>query len=96
MDESLKYDLVKPKTMNKKLFLLPALAAAIIVFFSFGTASSTSNLPKSDIALVYAQTDNSNNNNSTDSQKANIDELKSTKAHKDNPTQIQCPIGRTC
>jgi hypothetical protein len=81
--------------MNKKLFLLPALAAAIIVFFSVGTASS-SNLPKSDIALVYAQTDNSININSSDNQKANTDELSANKAHKDNPTQIQCPIGRMC
>jgi hypothetical protein len=45
------------KTMNTKLFLLPALAAAIIVSFSVGAASSSgSNLPKSDTALVYAQT----------------------------------------
>lgn len=92
--ESHKYDHINPKTMNKRLFLLPALAVAIIVFFSFGTASSGSNLPKSDIALVYSQTSNSNNNNSNDNQKANPDELSAHKAHKDNP--IQCTSGRMC
>jgi hypothetical protein len=80
--------------MNKKLFLLPILAVAIIAFFSFGTASSGSNLPKSDIALVYSQTSDSNNSNSSDNQKANPDELSAHKAHKDNPTQ--CTSGRMC
>ena len=94
MDESLKYDLVKPKIMNMTLFLLPALAAAIIVFFLLGAASSGSNLPKSDIALVYSQTSNSNNSNGSDNQKANPDELSVNKAHKDNP--IQCIPGSKC
>ena len=92
--ESHKYDPVNPKTLNNKLFLLPALAAAIIVFFSLGAASSGSNLPKSDIALVYSQTSNSNNNNGSDNQKANPDELSVHKAHKDNP--IQCIPGSKC
>jgi hypothetical protein len=70
---------INPKTMDKKLYLLPALAAAI-VFFSFGAASSSSSsssLPKSDTVSVYAQTDNSNNNNSTYNQTTNLDQLAS-------------------
>ncbi len=53
--------------MNKQIILLPVLAA--IVFFSFGTASSS--LPKPDpaSASVYAQTDNNINN-----QTANLDQ----------------------
>lgn len=43
--------------MNKQLILLPVLTA--IMFFSFWTFSST---PKSDLASVYAQIDNSSNN----------------------------------
>jgi hypothetical protein len=64
------------KAVNKRLFLLPTLAAAI-VFFSFGTAGSGSGtLPKPDIVSVYAQTYN-NNNNSTNNQTANLDQLSS-------------------
>ncbi len=43
--------------MDKQLILLPVLTA--IMFFSFWTFSST---PKSDLASVYAQIDNSSNN----------------------------------
>lgn len=71
----LKYNPINPKIMNKKLFLLPAIAAAI-VFFSFGAAISSSSLPKSDIVSVYAQTDD-NNNNSTNNQTTNLDQLAS-------------------
>ena len=76
MGKSLKYNPINPKTVNRKLFLLPALAAAI-VFFSFGAAGSGSgSLPKSDIASVYAQADSSNNN-STNKQATNLDQLAS-------------------
>ncbi len=78
IEKLLKYDHINPKIMDKRLFLLPALAA--IVFFSFGTASSSSSsiLPKSDLASVYAQTgNNGNNNNGTDNQTANLDQLAS-------------------
>jgi hypothetical protein len=64
------------QTVNKRIFLLPALAAAT-VFFSFGTAGSGSgSLPKSDIASAYAQADSSNNN-STNNQATNLDQLAS-------------------
>ena len=73
MGKSLECNPINPKTVNKRIFLLPALAAAI-VFFSFGAAGS-GNLPKSDIAPDYAQADSSNNN-STNNQ-TNLDQLAS-------------------
>ena len=51
--------------MNSQLLLIPVLTA--IVFFSFGISGST---PKSDIASIYAQNDNINNN-----QTANLGQL---------------------
>lgn len=62
----LKYNPHNSKIMNNQLILLPILAA--IVFFSFGTSSS---IPKSDLASVYAQMDDNNNNNQT----ANLGQL---------------------
>lgn len=61
----LKYNPHNSKIMNNQLILLPILAA--IVFFSFGTSSS---MPKSDLASVYAQTDDNNDN-----QAANLGQL---------------------
>lgn len=61
----LEYNPYNSKIMNNQLILLPILAA--IVFFSFGTSSS---MPKPDLASVYAQTDNNNNN-----QTANLGQL---------------------
>ncbi len=53
------------------------------MFFSLGTASSSisssSFLPKSDLASVYAQTAD-NNNNSTNNQTADLDQLASNLA----------------
>ena len=61
----LEYNPYNSKIINNQLILLPILAA--IVFFSFGTSSS---MPKPDLASVYAQTDNNNNN-----QTANLGQL---------------------
>ncbi len=63
----LKYNPYNSKITNKKLILIPVLTA--IMFFSFATSGS---MPKSDLASVYAQTDNNNNN-----QTANLGQLES-------------------